>query len=341
MINKKMKISRENNYRINLGIELLRMILCFWVIIFHYGGKKLKKRKILNTFFHVPTFMIISFYMSSKLFFTQNLIKIKQRLIKLIIPFIIIPIIDLGIKISFSLFKTTVNIKKILFNLFLQYITGYKTYVILWFVQILLIFTIFFEIIFLCFHKKTLFILQLLIIMSYWIQYSEINFKLFYNYKKYLRSVSHIAEMIPLASTGITLGFIDILKKLENHKIFSLILSFLILLITYNYKIYEKFRGFPYSGIKLNVASICLFIFFSLIPFQTINKKILYCIKIITSHTGGIYYFQSIIKNILYKIKLLKGQYIYQCVIIYIFGYIICFIGTRIFKKNRLKYLFN
>ena len=188
-----MEIASKKNYRINYGVELLRMILCFWVINFHSGGIMNKKKKILKTFFHVPTFMIISFYFSYKTFISKNIIKIKEKLYRLIIPFIIIPIIDLGIKNNLSYFKSPENYKIIFYNLFLQYITGYKTYIILWFVQILLIFTIIFEIIFYYFNKNSIFIFHLLLIISYWLQYSEINYQIFNKYKPHLRSISHFA----------------------------------------------------------------------------------------------------------------------------------------------------
>ena len=121
IINREQKLlnSYKINNRINLGIELLRMILCLWVILFHYAGNKNKKKKFLKTFFHVPTFMIISFYLTNKIFFTQNIIKIKQRLERLIIPFIIIPIIDLGIYIGLSEPKKILQFKNIIFILFL------------------------------------------------------------------------------------------------------------------------------------------------------------------------------------------------------------------------------
>lgn len=232
------------------------------------------------------------------------------------------------------------NFKIIFYILFLQYITGYKTYIILWFVQILLIFTFFFEIIFYCSNKHTIFIFNLLIIISYWLQYSEINYQIFSEYKPHLRSISHIAEMMPIASTGITLASIDILKKLEKIKVKTLFFCIVVLFFTYNYNLFGEFRGFPYSGIKQNIAGICLFIFFALIPFQIIDKKILKVIKIITSHTGGIYYFQAIMEHILSKINYLKYNDIFKCFLIYLFGYLICFLGSKIFKKNRLKYLF-
>ena len=123
------------------------MILCFWVLTFHCAGNKNKKEyKILNTYFHVPTFMIISFYLSNKLFSNINLIKIRQRIARLLLPYLMIPIINLLIlilifhyKISFKIF-----VNKIIIDLLIQYITGYRTYAVLWFIQMLIFLTIFF-----------------------------------------------------------------------------------------------------------------------------------------------------------------------------------------------------
>lgn len=103
------KYSR-NNYTSNLGIEILRMILCFWVISFHFAGNTNKiKYKILNTFYHVPTFMLISFYFSYNTFISNDITKCKKRLERLLIPYIIWPIIFLSISISFD----SINIKQL------------------------------------------------------------------------------------------------------------------------------------------------------------------------------------------------------------------------------------
>jgi fucose 4-O-acetylase-like acetyltransferase len=109
---KNYKYSR-NNYKSNLGIEILRMILCFWVITFHFAGNSNKvKYKILQTFYHVPTFMLISFYFSYKAFISNDIIKYKMRLERLLIPYIIWPIIFLSISISFD----SINIKKLIYT---------------------------------------------------------------------------------------------------------------------------------------------------------------------------------------------------------------------------------
>lgn len=77
-MNDKVNIFNPKNKKLNLGIQILRMILCFWVIAFHYSGNKNKKKyKILNTVFHIPTFMLLSFYLTYKIFKFKNIFKFK------------------------------------------------------------------------------------------------------------------------------------------------------------------------------------------------------------------------------------------------------------------------
>jgi len=161
------------NHIMNLGIEILRMILCFWVITLHYSGKKNKnKYKILRAYFHVPTFMMISFYFSYKTFISNDIIKYKARLERLLIPYIIWPIIFLAISTSSFNF---IKIKKLIFDLSLQYITGFKINISLWFIGILIFFGIFFKIIHFLFNFQSLLILQIISIIAYLIQYKEIK----------------------------------------------------------------------------------------------------------------------------------------------------------------------
>ena len=74
-------------------------------------------------------------------------------------------------------------------------------------------------------------------------------------------SVFRFVEMMPIASTGIILGSLNLLKKIEKH---HMIFCFIILFFTYKYNIFSDFKGFVYNGIQKNIASICLFVLFSL-----------------------------------------------------------------------------
>ena len=117
--------------------------------------------------------MIISFYFSYKTLLSKNILKVKKRLVRLLIPFIFIPVIRCGLIILLLYHK--INIKKLLKKLLLQYITGYTIMIPLWYLHILIILFILFEIFFLLFQKKTLILIQILTIFFYWLQYSEFN----------------------------------------------------------------------------------------------------------------------------------------------------------------------
>ena len=342
-------IANIKRSKINFGIEILRMILCLWVIYFHfYKNKNRKYYKILNTFYHVPTFMIISFYLSNKLFSTLNIIKIKQRIYRLLLPYLVLLIIKLLIDTFYFHYKSSFKefIIKAFIDLLLQYMTGLRICLRFWDIQALIFLTIFFLIIFLIFKKNSYFILKFLQIIAYFFQYNEINYKVFsrFNnrYNIHLRIGAFIIEMVPIAVSGIIIAKMEILKKLFNHRIISIFFCFCYLFLIYNYNIYASFKGFPYSGIENNSAGICIFISFSLIPFEKIKNNLFFTIiKQLTSYTGGIYYFHGIIGRLLInKIYFYKYDHI-NCFIIYIVCYIICMVGTIIFRKSIVKYLFN
>ena len=75
-----------------------------------------------------------------------------------------------------------------------------------------------------------------------------------------------------------------------------------------------------------------LFFFFSILPFDKINsKRILIIIKQITSYTGGVYYIHPEIRYIIKKrnfMGIIKN---------YLICYLICFIGSKLFKNYKLK----
>ena len=71
----------------NLGLELLRVILCFLVILFHYLRieNEYLKNIIKIKIFHVPTFIFISFYFLYENLCERNINKIKSRFKRLLI----------------------------------------------------------------------------------------------------------------------------------------------------------------------------------------------------------------------------------------------------------------
>lgn len=64
-------------------------------------------------------------------------------------------------------------------------------------------------------------------------------------------------------------------------------------------------------------------------------------IKIITGHTGGVYYLHMTVNGYFKNyVKPIKNGTTQGCIIIYLICYIICFIGKMFFGKTILRNLF-
>lgn len=109
---------------IYLGIQLIRIIFSFNIVIFHCIGDKYQNKFIyficiIAVPYYVPTFFVISFYFSYKSLVSKNIIKLKERLIRIIIPYIIWPFI-FWMKINLSIIiRQTISssfLVSILFN---------------------------------------------------------------------------------------------------------------------------------------------------------------------------------------------------------------------------------
>ena len=125
------------------------------------------------------------------------------------------------------------------------------------------------------FRKKHLFIINLLLIFSYFIQYSEYHRKIV-PYFRGIHGLSREIELLPFAVVGFTLNALNNLKILENYKLNSFIMCLLIYNLANDYNIFIKIFGISYHGIKLNILSICVVILFSLFPSNKIkNKKLI------------------------------------------------------------------
>lgn len=335
--------SKTKNKR-NYGVEILRMIVAFYVIIYHiYKPKNITQKKfIIKHSFHVPTFLIISFYYLNNNLVKRKVDKIKERLKRLLIPYLFYPIIIYIISNLLYIFFLFKKLKIDLYQLLIQFIVGRPLYSILWFQFNLILITVLFYIIAFIFKSYYLPFLQFLGILSYLLQFSNINYNYFKNYIYYIRySVGYFAETIPIAVTGLFISSIDIINISKNKCFLNIMLYIFLLFILFKYEIFSPVSGFEKQGILLNIEAVSFFVIFSLIQLDNLNKKILFCIKYLTSYTPGIYFLHPeiyvIFKN---KINLIKNQTILGCLIIYLISYLISFIGYNSLKKYKLKHLF-
>lgn len=354
-----MKISRSLNYiQYNTqsykndkiyGINILRMILAFLVIVRHNFSFRSTNNKFLifilkERKFHVPCFMNLSFYFNYNRLISCSIKKYQERFKRLLIPYIgwsiiIWTINNIYNKIFYPKFDGSIFclIKHIFCdcNLIGQF----------WFQYDLIIITIIFAIIIFFFRKNNLFVLYLLFFFCYFWQYSGYNMKL---YKKIImgkENFGRMAEVFPFAVTGFHIASMKILDMIKFHKYKTLFLSIFIFYICNKFDLFadvSKIR-ISYAGLVLNINSICIIFIFFLIPSKIIESTTFLksFLKNLTNFTGGIFYLHwNIIKyfqNIIYSIK---EKNIFGCIIIYLICYFICLIGTCFFGKTRLKYLF-
>ena len=178
---KKLKIIRVKKEssatkKINLGIEFLRMILSFLIVLVHNfnaNGTKLQSFPINNLPYYVPFFMLISFYFSFNSLASRKIERIKQRLIRILFPYMGWPIIFWLHNNRHKLFKGKAKLK----NLYYQLLIGCGIHGVMWFLFNLLFISLFFLIIFFFFKKYFLIVLFIIEIFCYSFHYSKYNNK--------------------------------------------------------------------------------------------------------------------------------------------------------------------
>ena len=281
----KLIIPKQHKQNVNLGIEILRIILCFWVLSFHcldnnkiyYFLYYITKRKM----YHVPCFCFISFYFSYNVYFSGNNIKFKKRIERLLIPYIFWPIIFFAIDNTFGISRITLH------DLKLQIICGRQISVSLWYIFTLLFLTILFFIILKLFHHYFLFIIEIISIIIYIMQYSNYYY-IFDGYKINSKlTVITTLNLFPLSTFGLISSSLNIIKILKNYRKQAIFFSFLFLYFLLRYNIFVDLGGF--KGILFLFSSLCLFVGFYLLPLENINPFNQKIIKQITSYTNGIY----------------------------------------------------
>ena len=336
-------INKNVKKEYNLGIEILRVFLSFMVVLDHLYNKKKLKKYYYILYYHIPSFFLISFFFTYNTLTSFNLQKIKLRFERLIIPYIGWSIMAFILKnIYYYLFNLnyTHNLKGLVKHL----ITGHVLNIPLWYQAILMFTTIFFLIIIFIFRNNILLAFHILSLISYILQYSGLNY---YLIKKYLTNHAKLTfgrfmEALPNAITGYTFAYLKIIYLLRQYRAKAIFFSFAILVIISKYAVFENLKTFKYGGLRLNIASSCLFIIFSLLPLKNINNILKAFINYCTRYTAGVYYMHYLVGNtFLIKtiLKSLNGT-IYGCIIVYLLCYSISYFGIKILGKNKLKYMF-
>ena len=341
MESNKVKIINRN---INVGIQILRFLLCFWIVISHSAKIKDQHKKLLARGFHVPTFILISFYFFYPLLEKRVIVRIISRFQRLLIPYIIWPLIFFVTKnfiikfISPDKFGKYLNFK----DIYIQILTGTRFHIIFWFQFNLLFLSLLLSIVSFIFKNHFLVILKFMGIISFYLNISGRNLKLFSSYHRHYRiSLGSLIEVMPLVVVGSIYSSMNLLVKVNKFSLHFKLILFLLIIILFKYDLFIIYRGCMYSDILLYLhATTILFLFFGSLDFNKL-KMINSALILITKFTGGIYCIHPAVGEYLrvYILFFKKASYFSE-IINYIINYMICFVGNKIFYNNKLKYLF-
>ncbi len=315
-----------------LGIELLRMILCFWVVSYHYlRASKINYLLLYITkhnFFHVPCFAFISFFFSYNIFFDRNILKFKKRLERLLIPYIIWPVIFLIIN---NILNRSNSIH--FYELLLQLLLGRQFLIPHWYLFSIIFLSILLFILSILLKNYFLYVIQILFFVSYMIQYSN-YYEFLYIYKSNLRlPLINTITLLPLSMSAIIFAYSEIIEALKIYKTNSIFFSFICIYALLKYNIFVKIG--TYAGIINIFASLFLFIGFYLLPLYSLPLQCQKLIKQITSYTNGIYCLHSK----MFLIVNINGT-LNSIFKLYIISYFFSFLGEKLTRKTKLKYLF-
>ena len=295
------KIHKEKHSNKNLGIQILRFLLSFFVTLDHCISKKIKNQFIFffKNRFHVPCFIIISFFFSYLTITERNIIKIIKRFERLLIPYLVYPAIIFVINnIFLILFNNGIYSKLFtMHDLIIQIIIGRNIVPVFWFQFFLIWTTLLFVIISFMAKKEYLFIIGQIYILSYILRYSNINYNFFNQFKPIIRySIAQFVEVMPMSVSGQIIFFLSLIIKKKNCDKNIIYFSFVGLFILVKYNIFSTVKLFAFGGIILDIGSIFLFFIFYFIPVNNIKSNtIKILITHVTNYTQGIYsYFQDV-----------------------------------------------
>ena len=183
-------------------------------------------------------------------------------------------------------------------------------------------------------------IFQIIALFCYLIQYSGIHYLFFNQYtNKIFTSIGNFVETIPLAIAAFSLSNINYIQIISNKKMKIILYFTFFFYFIYEYNVITPIKGMASPGLKSLIASLLLFSVFSLNPFEFAGFRISGFISQATKYTKGIY--------CMHKVVLAYSRFYYGkevpfvgCIIIYIISYSFSFIGSHIFSKTKLRFLF-
>ena len=296
-------MEKEYNY----GLAFLRIIMSFEVVVFHFG------RTAYEDFFGgplfvfsrlsglaVPVFMIMAAFLTYDIFSSKDNCRFVTRTERIIIPYLLWPIIAYVVLNGFSLVTKSMNsysLKELGLNIICGctdplYVVWFQIDLLLCTVVVFLLFKIVNE------SAQTL-VLVLIIIMSLWIQYSGTNILVFSKcFPTNSTTYARFVEMLPCFSVGILLSKYKVKEKLVPYWKQTVFVCAFIVAFLWKSNMFAELSGYNYQGIYPMIAGSIIFIAFLVLPIRDFKGESI--VKRVSSLTMGVYFIHTIVEKILF-----------------------------------------
>ncbi len=332
------------NYdRINYGFSLLKMLMAFEVLLGHFADWSEYDPRIVWPFrelvsLAVPSFVIMSFYLTGRSFLARNDEKFKTRLIKLIIPQVIWAFIYYIIYVLLDVLMHK-HLTSGISDLFWQILTGHSRYLnpSMWYQIDVIVITVLFYLVFKYIKddRKAYFTLVGLMVFSYFLQFSGINRALFGELEFELKyPLGRIAEMIPFAVIGFSIRYFDLFEKIKKFRFIIMPACVVLFMLAFHIP-WGELKDFGFSGFAKPYLAMCIVTFAYLVPLSSLTLGLKKFILMISEYSLGIYCVHRLVDTLLKVFApWIALRSFERCILLYIICYFVCFLIEKIPNKN-------
>lgn len=331
----------EKNY--NLGIEILRLLLCFLVVVCHFwssGDGDLRGWKSALAWirgYAVPAFMVMSFYFCEPKLEEKNWKAIWRRIGKLYIPLA-------GWAVIYFVIYRVIRVDGIRWSdLLWQASLGHSTLnQTMWFQVDLILLTLLFALLINIFYNYKQVLLAAALV-AWTLQYSGINRAFGILPGEMSFPLGRLCEMLPFAVGGAVLYWIG-MDRIRKHRFFACAVSVVTIGFLYLADVFAPVAGFGYAGIQCLIVGMALVVFFYCLPLENIRHG-RRAFHFVSSCSMGVYCVHRLVARIFAIIlgkvaPSLQLQPLIFCVIVYCISLGISCAGAWVFRGTRLKNLF-
>jgi len=329
------RIAAKDNSTHIYSIDILRIWLCFEVILSHYWVYTNDGNIILDFFSRsrriaVGCFMFVSFLLTAPYLtkWADKREKLTKRLTRLYTPIIAWAIAYYIIYLSAHLilnfeFDTSPV------NLLIQLVTGHSYNRPMWFINDLLYLTLFFLPILALKHKKAKVILLMSLMgISLFLQHSGLTGEWFGKMDEAISyPLGRFVEQLPYAAAALLFALLDLKKRIENHRLSVFISLAVTATLTALFLKIPIAYSFGSAGLSLLIGSVAVAMMFYLVPNRIILSPVANLTKFAAKYSLGIYCMHVMIGTALCEIFInfhLQPFTFTMCISIFVICLIIC-----------------